>query len=72
MSKGNIVLGWGKFSKNLGLAMLALSLVTYFDIWSKLNWYGSFIMIAAITLLVFQPKVTVKSDKVKVVKENED
>lgn len=72
MSKGNIILGWGKFSKNLGLAMLALSLVTYFDIWSKLNWYGQFIMIAAITLLVFQPKISLKTDKIKVEKEDED
>ncbi len=73
MTSGKVTFAWSKFPKNLAFAMLALSLTSAFDIWSKLDWYGQFLMIVAITLLVFQPKVVVKSDKIRIAKEdNED
>lgn len=69
MSK-TVTFAWGKFPLNLGLAIASLSLVTFFDIWSKLNWFGQFVMIIAILLLIFQPKISVESDNVIIRKDN--
>lgn len=72
MSKGLVTFKFGGFPWRVIASIASLSLVTWFDIWSKLNWFGSLLMISAIALLIFQPAITVKTDKVTVEKEYKD
>jgi len=72
MRQGNVTFTWGKFPWRLIAAIGLLWFTAWVDLWSKLNWYGQLLAISAITFLVFIPHISVKTDKIKVEKEEDE
>ncbi len=72
MAKGKFVFTWGKFPLRIIAGIGALWFTTYVDLWSKLNWYGAFLLIVGITFLFFTPRVTTASDRIEVRREDDE
>ena len=68
--RGIVTFKFDKWPLRLVLAIASLSSVTLLDVWPRLNWYGQFLMIAAITLLMFMPHVSVGSNGIWRKEEN--
>ncbi len=72
MAKARFVFAWGKFPFTIIAGIGALWFTTYVDLWSKVNWYGAFLLIAGITFLFFTPSVTRASDRIEVRREDRE